>query len=169
MTVSLLLFPFDYVNYFPVPLPPAMPNSQKLSALLIAAKKAVSTLSTNVERSSDVVDNAKGDLLVDHRTPDSEERAFSALEQAQTVEKDLEDTLLTARSLLDDLCLLNKQFRDGIAAYGPPKPSKEQNGHKYHVIQRCVGDGENLQNCGRWFVKVGMTIWRLSDSLPLFF
>jgi hypothetical protein len=138
--------------------------------LLIASKKAVATLSTKVERSSDVVENAKGDLFVDHRTRDSEERAFSALEQAQTVEKDLEDTLLTARSLLDDLFLLNSQFRDRIAEYGPPKPSKEQNGHMYSVIERCVGDGANLQNCGRWFVKVGMmTMWRLSDSLRLFF
>jgi hypothetical protein len=146
-----------------------MSNARQISKILAASEKAVKALSIKVKRSWDVTANAKGDLFAHHRSSDAEEKAFSAVEQAQSIENRLEDALTTAESLLDDLHLLNKQFREKMVEYGALKPSKVQDGHLYSVIQQCVGDGEQLQNCGRWFVKVGMSIWHLSGGLWSFY
>jgi hypothetical protein len=144
--------------------PFAMSNPKSISRLISAAEKAISSLSVKVKRSWDHAEEAKSNLLVDHRTDASVENAFSAAEEAQLVETELEDALSTAESLLEDLHLLDKQFRRKIVECGAPQPVKHQDGHFYNVIRQCIGDGESLQHCGRWFVKVSLSALRLSDG-----
>jgi hypothetical protein len=103
-------------------------NPIRISKLLPAAQKAVATLSAKIQRS-------QGDGIT-------------------TVNEDMENALLTAESLLEELRKLDNQFRKKVVEYGDARPSKDQGGHFYFVRQQCLGDGDSLQSCGRWFVKV---------------
>ena len=120
-----------------------MSNPKCISQLLPVARKAISAFATKVDRYRD------GSLNIDD----------SACSRTESLEG-LEKALHTARALLDDLQSLDTKFKDNLVVYGAPRPLKNQDGHIYNVRQRCYGDGDTLENCGRWFVKVSLNFPR---------
>ena len=71
------------------------------------------------------------------------------------------EILSMARSILGALAEAHTDFHVKVETSGPPKLAKYDDGHEYTVQQRCYGDGRDVANCGRLFVKVGW-FWRNS-------
>jgi hypothetical protein len=80
--------------------------------------------------------------------------AFAAHVEKTDQGEELRDDIDRADMALAHLCQLHDNFCDKIERFGPEIPSKYLNGHEFSVRNRCLGDGRDPDNCGRWFVKV---------------
>jgi hypothetical protein len=68
----------------------------------------------------------------------------------------LPDNVVEAVVALTRLGELYKDFHDKIERFGAPPPPLLSHGHLWLVQMRCLGDGHNPKNCGRWFMKVSV-------------
>jgi len=69
-------------------------------------------------------------------------------------DKELESNLVRAQGHLAYLRDLLKDFHDKIVQFGPKIPARYFDGHELTIRVRCLGDGRDVNDCGRWFVKV---------------
>jgi hypothetical protein len=79
--------------------------------------------------------------------------AFSAHVE-NTGQIELRNDIERADAALAYLCKLHDDFHDKIERFGPKKPAKFLDGHELWIRNRCFGDGQDPNHCGRWFVKV---------------
>ena len=69
-------------------------------------------------------------------------------------DKELESHLVRAQGHRAYLFELHKEFHAKITQFGPKIPGKYVDGHELTIRIRCLGDGRDVNDCGRWFVKV---------------
>jgi hypothetical protein len=60
-----------------------------------------------------------------------------------------------ADSALGRIYQLQDDFHKKIERFGAKMPPQYLDGHDFSVRNRCLGDGRDPKDCGRWFVKVG--------------
>jgi len=78
--------------------------------------------------------------------------AFS--ERVDDTQTELRDNVVRADAALVRIYELHEDFHDKIARFGPEEPAKNLGGHNWLIRQRSFGDGNNPNNCSRWFLKV---------------
>src|SRR5262245_36508113 len=69
-------------------------------------------------------------------------------------DKELEANLVRAQGHLTYLRELHEDFHAKIKQFGPKIPAKYFDDHELAIRVRCLGDGSDVNDCGRWFVKV---------------
>jgi hypothetical protein len=62
---------------------------------------------------------------------------------------------------------LHKEFHTKIAQHGPKKPNEFLDGHRLSIRNRCLGDGRDPKDCGRWFVKASALLISYYSLLTL--
>ena len=77
---------------------------------------------------------------------------------ANSVERERQEELLggvveQADMALAQLRHLSYEFDKKIGRFGADEPPQDLDGHDFSIRVRCLGDGRDPNDCGRWFVR----------------
>jgi hypothetical protein len=77
-----------------------------------------------------------------------------AAQADESGDTELRGVVEQADMLLATLFQLRHEFQEKINTFGPEEPQKFLGGHEWTIRRRCFGDGNDPNDCGRWFLKV---------------